>query len=108
MNISKQLNNLIKKGKIKVSIGIDCPPGEPRPDTVFGHVMPELISSITGKEKRESSFFGAWIWELTVDEDEWDRAKPEIKKTMDNLVARGIIRGAQWSKLGDEENDQNI
>ena len=86
------------ENKIAISFGVDCYPGSPRPDAyakkVFEYLGLEYINPY-------SMVFGAWEWEVSIDEDKYHDFDKWMRETMDALYESGRIRGARWGKLKD-------
>ena len=77
-----------------MEIGIDCPPGGPRP----GELLPEVLMG-TGITVGEPTvkFFGFWRWTITEEQREiYNKARETIKNRLTNLYERGHIRYAEW------------
>lgn len=74
-----------------LTIGIDCAPATPRPDSYIGKVF-EMLEI----EKCEpvSKLFGAWTWELIVSKEKYLEKEEAIQKYMLDLYKKGRIRGA--------------
>jgi hypothetical protein len=76
----------------KVSIGIDCAPGTPRPDSYV-----DESDGLT----RESAFFGAWTFIKTVEtEEEGNRLLDKYHTICELQYAMGNIRGAVFDIEG--------
>jgi len=76
------------------SIELDCPPGWARPD----YFIAEVIKG-TGLELREPVFkwFGNWKWDYSdVQEEQWLTLRPLLKKRIESLFERGVIRYGSW------------
>lgn len=82
---------------MRIYFGIDCYPGGVRPDEYAKRVFEKL-----GVEPTEaySKLFGAWEWEVTVNDDfNYEGFRTWMKTEMDSLYETGRIRGAQWDKI---------
>jgi hypothetical protein len=83
-------------------IGIDCPPGEPRP----GEVLPKVLARSglrVADFDRPTKLMGAWIW--TLKDDPTKRAIFLVKRALfrDRLVTlleQRLIRGAMIAPDG--------
>jgi hypothetical protein len=77
-------------------IGIDCPPGEPRPGALFPKVLSKSglrVSDfeITGK------LYGAWTWKLKPSTEKrviFLGKRRLFYRRLASLVAQNVIRGA--------------
>jgi len=79
-------------------IGIDCPPGDPRP----GDLIDDVIAG-TGLPRREaaSKMFGAWTWDYSdIAADEWKRARPILNARLTALCRKKIVRGVLKAHCG--------
>lgn len=76
------------------TIELDCPPGHPRP----GHLIEDVIKD-TGLPSREcaGTFFGNWTWDYSdVSDEVWENAQPILKKRIESLYTKGVIRYGSW------------
>ena len=76
------------------TIELDCPPGSPRPGDLIEKVIEE-----TGLELKETSgrFMGNWSWKYDdVDPEKWEEIKPILKRRIERLYRKGIIRYGSW------------
>jgi hypothetical protein len=85
-----------------LEIGIDCEPGSIRPEAYISSVVKPL--NIKEIPETSSRFFGAWIWHFKVDEDKYEEVKEEIRNIIRGLNSSGMIRGAQWGILEDDDD----
>ena len=79
----------------KLTIELDCPPGNPRP----GDLFPGLIAETGLKEddfKLISKLFGNWTWELIQNEQLYSECRSTIKERIEALYKKGLIRYASW------------
>ncbi len=85
---------LIRRATMAIKIiGIDCPPGEPRP----GDLLPNVITGTGLKNKRPAvKWFGAWQWEYRISEKKWKSIEPIIVSRLRDLYSEKVIRGAIW------------
>jgi hypothetical protein len=83
-------------------IGIDCPPGDPRPGDLFPKVL-------RGTGLRKSDFedplmlMGAWLWILKASSEKqaiFLVKRSILKRRLMRLLNRGIIRGAVLEPWG--------
>lgn len=87
---------------MKIYFGIDCAPGSIRPSTYAERVFEKLrVDPIEAYSK----LFGAWEWEVDVDDNfDYESFKIWMKTEMDELYNTGRIRGAQWDKVEGEKS----
>lgn len=87
---------------MKIYFGIDCAPGMVRPDVYAKSVFERLgVEPMSPK----STLFGAWKWEVSVDDDfNWEDFKLWMKSRMNFLYGKGYIRGAEWDLVPDKSN----
>lgn len=77
-------------------IGIDCPPGEPRPDFFFPKVLRRSglrVSDFVLKSK----FYGAWTWEIKSSPEKCEiflRQRSLFRSRLVALVQKAVVRGA--------------
>lgn len=81
--------------KIKIEIGIDCPPCTPRPNTYIGLALRILVIATSENVLKEpvSKLFGAWVWEFECDKSVYQSKRGELMDTFNKLYERGLIRG---------------
>lgn len=92
MDVKQMLSDY--QEKMRQSIELDCPPGEPRP----GDLIASVIEG-TGLELREpiSKVFGNWAWSYSdVPAELWATIKPILKERITALYNRGVIRYGSW------------
>ncbi len=80
---------------MRYTIGIDCPPGNPRP----GDFIAQVIEG-TGLPERAtvSRVFGAWVWDYSDVEDieaVWEQHSAAMFDRLKALNESGLIRGAE-------------
>ena len=77
-------------------IGLDCHPGNPRPDDL----LPQVIKRLLPIKKPVSKLFGAFEWDYSeeVSDEQWRNIQPVLKKRIAALYRKRIIRGAIISK----------
>jgi hypothetical protein len=76
------------------TIELDCPPGNPRPSDLIGHVI-----AGTGLDRRDtvSTCFGNFTWDYSdVDPEDWKRIQPTLKERITTLYNNGLIRYGSW------------
>ena len=78
----------------KYTIGIDCPPGNPRPGDLI-----DQVNKNTGLPSRNtiSRLFGAWIWDYSDIENIemiWQQHSFTINNRLKKLYESGLIRGS--------------
>jgi len=96
--------NIIKE-EVALYMGIDCEPGIIRPDDVLRVLLTGInIPGINIEDEPESKFFGAWKWKWLVDRDTYKRHESDIKERIEELHNVGMLRGAEWGLVGDEES----
>lgn len=76
------------------TIELDCPPGYPRPGDLIANVIKGtglLLKDDCGR------FFGNWTWNYSeVSDEDWEKAKPILKKRISALYDAGVIRYGSW------------
>ena len=75
-------------------IGLDCPPGDPRPGDLIEGVIQGL-----GLEMKDpkSKLCGAWTWDYSeVPDERWLEIQPVLKKRIAALYRKRIIRAGIW------------
>lgn len=77
-----------------LEIGIDCAPGDIRPDAYIGLVA--SIFGLTEIPETTSRFFGAWTWHFKIQEEVFKAKDEEARGVIRGLYQSGMIRGAQW------------
>ena len=92
-------HTILNKALITVRVGIDSPPGEPRPDAYIGYVMKGLVPEAEIGET-VSRFFGAWEWHFEVEESAWERHLPTLKARLESLYeGPENVRGEAWGRI---------
>jgi len=76
------------------TIELDCPPGNPRP----GDLIAEVIAGTTLPKRNDiGRVFGCWTWDYSdIPCDEWEAARPILKRHIEDLYRRGWIRFGSW------------
>lgn len=90
-------------------LGIDCPPGDPRP----GDLLPRVLRG-TGLRVSdfdlENKLFGAWTWRLKTSKSKdalFLASRGLLIKRLERLVKRGTVRGAIVRPIGPRQVLQN-
>jgi len=97
MNSSTEEPSVRVEDKIEppCEIGIDCPPGEPRPDFFFPKVLRRSGLRVSDFALI-STFFGAWTWELKSSPELREiflLQRPLLRSRLVALVQRTVVRG---------------
>ena len=80
----------------RCAIGIDCPPGQPRPCEVFLRVLHGTGLHASDFEL-QFKIFGAWLWHLKFDAEKQRLFlinRPLFNRRLQKLVETGLICGA--------------
>lgn len=81
--------------ELRCEIGIDCPPGDPRPGDLLSGVL-EGSGLAPADFEEPSTLFGAWTWQLKRSperEELFISRKPLFQTRLEVLLAAGTIRG---------------
>ena len=79
-----------------MSLSIDCPPGQRRPDVVL-LAMCQTLGLATDMFVTESRFFGEWTWRVSSEyRGAYVMAIPAIENHLVALYGEGVIRYAEW------------
>lgn len=81
--------------RIKIEIGIDCPPCTPRPNTYIGLALNILVIATSENVLKEpvSKSFGAWVWEFECDKRMYQSKRDELTEAYNKYYEAGLIRG---------------
>ncbi len=99
----KEAKELDAQGLIKITIGVDCKPASPRPDTYLDDVLKDT-DIVIDKTKTATKFFGAWEWEAIIKKELWtDETAELVYARLRLLYEKGFIRGGKLSPMPSEK-----